>query len=299
MSAVRSRARITFKNILFCTDFAPDSSVAFSYAVELARHFGAKLHALYVRNPDDYVIVFPEGRSIPPGFTVEQARKELSDLLDPLSDIAREVLVEQGEVWPTVASVIEKNAIDLVVLRTRGRTGITKLVLGSHAEQIFRGASCPVLILGPRSAHLPHGSSIQEILYATDFSPESVSAAPYAVSLAEEYQARLTLLHVISPQEPSDLLTAEQLTVSSERIMRSVISPEAEIWCEPRYIVEQGDPAEKVLDLAALKRVGLIVLGVRGPSVLGATHLPGTTAYKIIAQTTCPVLTVRNSMKAA
>ena len=149
MRAIEARVRVQLKNILFCTDFSPAADSAFPYAADLARHFGSKLYALYVRNPDEYIVVFPEGGSIPPGFTEAQAKNKLTALLAPFADLDREVLVEEGDVWPAIESSIDKNDIDLIVAGTRGRTGVAKLMLGSRAEEIFRRAASPVLTIGP------------------------------------------------------------------------------------------------------------------------------------------------------
>ena len=296
MQTIDSRTRIQLKNILFCTDFSPTSEVALPYATDLARHFGAKLHALYVRNPDDYIIVFPEGGSIPPGFTVAEAKTKLNRLLGTLADIGHNALVEEGEVWPIVRSSIEKNDIDLVVVGTRGRTGVKKLVIGSHAEDIFRQAPCPVLTVGSHAtAHLPHGGEIKEILCATDFSQESTAAAPYALSMAQEYQAHLTFLYVIPDPKAGDLVQPQEQVASAERRLRELVPPEAGLWCEPRFEVEQGTAAEAILDIAALRKADLIVLGVRRPTGIPgvSTHLPIATAHKVVARAICPVLTVR------
>jgi nucleotide-binding universal stress UspA family protein len=294
MQSTDARVRIQLKNILFCTDFSPLMDLSLAYAADLARHFGAKLYALHVRNPDDYVIVFPEGGSIPPGFTVEQATKKLNALLGPLSDIDGEVLVEEGKVWPTIGTVIEKNAIDLVVVGTRGRTGLTKLVLGSRAEEIFRRAQCPVLTVGPHSAHVQR-DSIQQILYATDFTPESAAAAPYAISLAQEYQAGLTLLHVIVDPTKGDLVQPQELRASSERLLHELVPSGAEFWSDIHFEVKQGPVAETIMDVAEVRKVDLVVLGTRRP--LGppgaTTHLPMSTAHKVVSGALCPVLTVR------
>jgi nucleotide-binding universal stress UspA family protein len=142
--------------------------------------------------------------------------------------------------------------------------------------------------------HLPQGRQISEILYASDLSPESMVAAPYAISLAQEYQAHLTLLHVITPQRTGDLVAPHELLASSERLLRNMVPAEAELWCQPEYLVEDGDPSTKILETAQRKGVDLIVLGVRGTANLGAaTNLIGATAHKVVSQAICPVLTVR------
>lgn len=291
MQALDARLRIQLKNILYCTDFSSAADAAFPYAVDLARHFGAKVNALYVRNPDEYIMAFPEGGSIPTGFTEEQARTRLDGMMETLSDTDHEVFVIEGEVWPAIESVVVKNDIDLIVAGTRGRTGIAKVVLGSRAEEIFRRAACPVLTVGPHLAeHLPH-VAIKQILYATDLTAEAAAAAPYAVSLAQEYQSGLTLLHVITDPRTGDLVQPHELIASAERRLRELVPPEARLWCEPRFDVEQGPAAETILDIAELRKADLIVMGVHRSAGV-ATRLPMATAHRIVSGAKAPVLTV-------
>ena len=182
------------------------------------------------------------------------------------------------------------------MLGTRGRSGVAKFFLGSVAEEIFRQAPCPVLTVGPFTPGGPAwGGAITEIVYATDFSPESVAAAAHAISLAQEFQARLTLMHVIANEAPGDLLLPGELVKATEQHLRNLVPPEAELWCEPRFVVEQGSPAEKILEVAKHHSADLIVLGMHKPSGFpGAdTHLPIAIAHKVISRAPCPVLTVR------
>ncbi|HZP32159.1 MAG TPA: universal stress protein [Candidatus Acidoferrales bacterium] len=293
MRVLDPRVRVRINNILLCTDFSGAAEAAFPYAVDLARHFGAKLRALYVRNPDEYVMAFPEGGSVPTGFTEEQARSHLHALLAGVSDLDHEEIVAEGEVWPSIESIVAKNDIDLIVVGTRGRGGIAKLVLGSRAEEIFRRATCPVLTVAAHLAeHLPSGE-IKHILYATDLTPEAAVAAPYAVSLAQEYQASLTLLHVITEPRTGDLVQPHDLIASTERRLRELVPPEAELWCEPRFEVEQGSPADTILDVARLRKADLIVMGLHRSTGM-ATRLPMATAHRVVAGAKAPVLTVRS-----
>jgi nucleotide-binding universal stress UspA family protein len=295
MRATDARLRVQLKNILFCTDFSPAADFAFAYAADLARHFVATLHTLYVRNPDEYIIVFPEGGSIPPGFTVAEAKNKLEKLLEPFADVDRDILVEEGDLWSVMKSVMDRKEIDLVVVGTRGRTGLKKLVLGSRAEEIFRHSASPVLTVGPRlSEHLPH-AGINEILYATDFSAGAAAAAPYAISLAQEYQAGLTLLHVIADPGTGDLVQPHELVESARTRLRELVPAEAQLWCEPRFEVEQGPAAETILDVAEMRKADLLVMGVhRRAGIPGsATHLPMAIAHKVVSGANCPVLTVR------
>jgi len=183
---------------------------------------------------------------------------------------------------------VQREGIDLIVIGTHGRTGAGKLLMGSVAEAIFRQAPCPVLTVGPEVSGEPASvADLHEILVPVDFSPESLAALPYAISLARHDDARLYLLHVAGRYQRGETLLDTQL--------RNLIPRDARLFCEPKVFVESGAPAERILELAEELGTDLIVLGVkRTPSIFEATrHLPQATAYKVVSEASCPVLTVR------
>jgi nucleotide-binding universal stress UspA family protein len=297
MITAAARTAVRFRNILFATDFSPAAAQAIPYVKKIAKHYDADLVALYVRPP--VVNPMTEPGTWPTDIESAKAEndKHREEVLNTFAGIHTQALIEEGSIQSCLEAAIEKNNTDLVVIGTRGRTGLGKLLLGSVAEEIFRTVSCPVLTVGPHSsAHRAAGGQFREILYATDFSPESQGAAAYAVSLAQEFQARLILLHVIPDLAAGDLVTAADVTVSSESLLRKLVPPEAEAWCKPEYFVERGDPAVKILEFASQRETDLIVLGVRPEKGVpgAATHLPIATAHKIVSHATCPVLTVRH-----
>jgi nucleotide-binding universal stress UspA family protein len=295
MKALETRARVEIKNVLFPTDFSREADVAIPYVAEIVRRFGARLHALHVRPP---VINPMTDRATWPVLeraAMAEAAAQTQALLAAFPGIKPEVMIGEGDFWQILKSTIEEQAVDLIVLGTRGRSGAAKFFLGSKAEEIFREAPCAVLTIGPHSHAKPQRGEFTEILYATDFSPASAGAAAFAVSLAQEFQARLTLLHVIAEEKPGDLVHAAELVGSAGRLLRKFVPPEAEMWCEPHFVVECGPAAETILEVAKQRKADLIVLGVRRPSGFpgAATHLPVATAHKIVAYAECPVLTVR------
>ncbi|MGH9703774.1 MAG: universal stress protein [Candidatus Acidiferrales bacterium] len=296
MKTLERQARIELKNIVFATDFSRPSEDALPYAAELARHFGAKLYALHVRPSEIYTMAAPESWQALAEAQQAAAREKVRNLVSRFPDVKSEVVIEEGEIWPALVSTLEKNQIDLIVIGTRGRTGIGKLLLGSAAEEIFREAPCAVLTVGPHSpADPPAGGNFHEILFATDFSEESLAAVPYAISLAQEYQGHLTLLHVIAQPESGDLVNRKEVEASALRRMHALVPLEAEMWCEPWFMVMEGETAETILDVADDRKADLIVLGVRPPEGVpgAATHLPIATAHKLVSHAKCPVLTVR------
>jgi len=227
----------------------------------------------------------------------EEERERRETLRNAIPGIEPTVLIEDGGLWENVKSVVIERNIDLIVMGTRGLTGVGKFLLGSAAEEVFRDATCPVLTVGPNSPVEPkHGGEITRILYATNFNSGPLPAAEYAFSLAQEYQAHLTLLHVIEEPKVGELVVPQDLIESSMRHLAEIVPPGVELWCEPDFVVERGPVADKILEVARHRQGDLIVLGVhRAGGVPGAaSHLPISTAHKVVSQATCPVLTVRD-----
>lgn len=296
MKAATAKTRTRFENILFATDFSTAAGHAVPYIKKIAKHYQSNLVALHVRPPVVSPMIMPGTwpAELETAKALEEKHRE--EILDSFAGIPTQVLIEEGDIQSRLNTTIQDNNIDLLVIGTRGRTGLTKLLLGSVAEEIFRTATCPVMTVGPHSdSSRRAGSEFREILYATDFSPESHRAAAYAVSLAQEFQARLILLHVVPEAKAGDLVSWSDVQTSSKALLRQLVPPEAQAWCKPEYFVEHGDPAERILDLAKLRETDLIVLGVQPEQGVpgAATHLPIATAHKVVSRATCPVLTVR------
>jgi nucleotide-binding universal stress UspA family protein len=221
-------------------------------------------------------------------------QRHREELLATFAGTNTEIVFEEGNIQSQLGNAIENYDTDLVIIGTRGRTGLSKVLLGSVAEEIFRTVPCPVLTVGPHSD--PGRANIREILFATDFASEAPVAAAYAVSLAQEFQARLTMLHVVPEPKPGELVSWSDVRDSSTQLLRKLVPDEAEAWCKPEYFVERGDASERILDLANLREVDLIVLGAQPERGVpgAATHLPIATAHKVVAHAKCPVLTVRS-----
>jgi nucleotide-binding universal stress UspA family protein len=301
---VDGRQRVAFQNILLATDFSTPSDVALDYAGAIARRYDAKIYVAHVIRPDAYQLVPPEALNATMDQTRRYAEQHMANLLvsGRLRDIPPQVLVGTGELWPVLADMIERHVVDLIVAGTHGRTGVRKLLLGSVAEEIFRLAPCPVLTVGPHVSearseeHSYLRGPVRRILYATDFTPNSDRASGYALSLAQEHEAHLTLLHVVQELPEGSPQNRARLLEYFFRKLRELVPAEAELWCAPEFAVEFGPTADAILKVAAGRTpeeaVDLIVLGVRKAATFPG-HLPPATAYKVVCQARCPVLTVR------
>jgi nucleotide-binding universal stress UspA family protein len=293
MKSAETSSRIALHNVLFATDFSPCSNAALPYAVSIARQYGAKLCAAHVVSSLAYLAASPE---VWPTFDQQEQQRirEVEDLEKKLQGIPHSVLTRTGNVWEALARLVRENEIDLLVVGTHGRTGFQKLLMGSVAEEIFRKAYCPVLTVGPNVRFTTEAMpQFKKILFATDFSKESLAALPYAISFAEEHDARLSLLHILEQPAVGSVDLESNAAFLLSRL-RELVPPGTQFWCHPQSFVEYGVPADRILDFAQKMEADLIVLGVR-PSGAGldvSTHLARNTAHKIVAHASCPVLTV-------
>ncbi len=296
MKALETVTRISLKNILYTTDFSPTAEAAAPYAWELSKRYGAKVIALHVRPLESNGMVPPEAWAAVHEANELQAKQQAGHLKALFRGVENEVEVTEGAIWDEISRTIEEKEVDLLVTGTHGREGLGKMVMGSHAENILRHSPVPVLVVGPYVRSGPETTTrMKRILFATDFSEASLAALPHALSLAEENQAELDILRVVSPQKSGELVNPSELKDATVRQMKQLVPMEAEAWCKPQYLTEVGEPAQKILQVAELSKADLIVLGVkRVYRALGVTHNPWTIAHKIIAEARCPVLTVRS-----
>ena len=295
MQTVQAKvARIAIKNILFATDFSPAANAAAPYATRIARDFGAKIFGVHINPFENYAVAAPEAWAAMADTAEERAKEDTARLHKQLAGVPHEVFIGDGNIWETLSELITQKAIDLIVLGTHGRTGMGRILLGSVAEEILRKAPCPVLTVGPHVMTGPDkAAAMKEILYATDLATDAPSAAPYAISLAQENQARLALLYVIDTRKTPEVAIPTELANTKLQRLHRLVSQDAELWCEPRYIVEQGVPADKILESANALGADLIVLGAQ-PATWMITHLNAGTVYKVVAGAKCPVLTVHS-----
>jgi nucleotide-binding universal stress UspA family protein len=293
---VRARP-ISPKRVLVATDFSSTAHIALSHALALSRRYGAKIYLAHMISPELFRSVPREVRTEARKRTREHAHHEMSALvrLAELRKFPHQTVIEEGNVAVGVLRLVREHAIDLLVIGTHGRRGVKRMLLGSVAEKLFRQSPCPVLIVPPRvSEH----AGIDRIVYPTDFSKHSLQVAPHALSLARRYRAKLILLHVVQGTAVHSL---EELTRQRKQVetrMRRSFPGKSNLEQQPVVEVEFGDAAQKIRKVAAEWQSDLIVLGVRRAKSTVA-HLAEGTAYQVVRQAPCPVLTIRGPRAAA
>ncbi len=289
MKALAARPKIALKNILFATDFEAQANRALPFAVDFAEHFGAKLFIAHVIPEAAYCFSRPDSVDRIWAESHDYARYRLEQIVGSLrfDDRTGEALVGEGDPGELIAEFAQTHGADLIVIGTSSRAGVGKLLLGSVAEETIRVASCPVLTIGPHVT-TAYRTRIQNIVCAVDFSPESLSAAELAAFLACEYQAQITLTHVLD-----EVLQEYAAMQAIEVHLLDLVPFEAELPHKPNVIVEIGPVAECILNLSERLSADLIIMGIRGTGAFGpmTSHL-GSIANKVISLATCPVMTV-------
>ena len=289
----RIQQGVRVKNILVATDFSDAAAHAVPCVRTLAKQYGSQIFVCHILDPlTQYAQQSGSG--------IDMHRKSAEFKVyewcqaNGLQQREYKPLFMTGEPSDAIQKIIKKEHIDLVVLGTRGAEGIGRVVWGSMAEEIFRDVECPVLVVGPQTKPKRRGTlKIECILYPSDLSPNSRAAAPYVSSLIREFGAEVVLLHLLHPdiQSPSE---RQRMRDRLEPSLRHLL-PKSNAGHIRKAVVEYGSTPETIVEFAKTERADLIVLGVRGGGAFSraATHVPWAIAHKVIANSPCPVLTIR------
>lgn len=294
MSVAKAVLSLTFKQILFTTDYSSPSKLALPFAAALARHYGATLHIAHILEPEPFRTVPMDTMLVDEVTEREASTEKMHEFVKDMdaTGISTETVLEKGEVAATVSQIIQERNIDLIVLGTHGRGGIARLLMGSVAEQIYRHATCPVLTVGPNTKLSKMlGGKPQTILFATDFSGGSARALEYAIAFTAEHGAQLVMLHVVKPTSvPLDY--TERLAEEADRKLKTLIPPGAQFAKTPLYSTPVGAPAVEILRAARLYNADLVVMGTHAaPDIV--SHWPVEVANHIVSTAECPVLSVK------
>lgn len=290
---------IRITHILCPIDFSEFSSHALDQAVAVARWYEARLTVLHV-------FVNRPNMDLPPLPLGNPERDRLTRELQAFAaSVSPEVslvmrLREGSSVYAEILAEAAESHADLIVLGSHGRSGFEHLFLGSVTEKVMRKAPCPTLVVPRRAAAVAGESAARppRILCPVDFSESSLDTVAYALNMAEEVDARLTLLHVIEAPEFHEIpifaeenlaAAREAARAAAERRLHDLVPDEARTYCSVEAVVVEGSAYREILRQAGERQVDLIVMGVRGRRALDLL-LFGSTTHHVIRAAACPVL---------
>ena len=222
--------------------------------------------------------------------------RKLAKLLkdNATGDVNPVAVIWDGIPTDTILGFAAAESVDLIVMGTHGRRGLDRFMLGSVTERVTRKATCPVLTVHGRAAEFAAADRLPttrggKILLCTDMSDRSRRAFEYGWSLAAEYGAELTLVHVLDTvSSPSSIGAA--LSHARDRL-RNLPPPEGYTLPCLNVAVRIGRPYEQIIALAAENGFDLVVMSARGEGVKDPAVF-GSTTHRVIQLGPCPVLVV-------
>jgi len=264
-----------FKNILFATDFSQCSVSALNCLHMIAQCHGSTVRVVHVVPPDQDEAAPLQGHS-----ERQTIKAKMTDLLGdhPLTNVPYEVWVARGAIAETLLGLVHCEHIDLIALGMRGH-GHGGPILGSVAGQVLFESPCPVLTAGEQMRARGAGG-LERVLYATDFSPASLRALPYALSLAKERDSHLMLLHVDTREVTCDWL----VEAAYEQKLLDLLPSGATHLRNVEPIIEIGSVANGIVRAAAENHADVIVMSAPRELPLFSTE--------VYARAHCPVLSV-------
>ena len=268
--------RIRFARVLCPVDFSSQSKPAFERACAIARQDHAELRLLYVMEPGEAPFTARLDGAMHQS-VMDRLRTFLKDA--GCEDIRTGAAIREGQAAREILRFASRLGADLIVMGAgvgREHNGASG-GLGHVARLVVDRALCPVLMVPSSSRHESAGR-FRQIVCATDTDPASLGVVGQALSLAQESQGHLTLIHVEPEPSGDDLYSA----------LASAIPHDALNWCDARIVVTSGNPALSIIELAGTVGADLIVVGP--PRSISSV------AHAVAANAPCPVLIAHDTL---
>lgn len=293
---------LELKSILVATDLTESADRALEHGIAIARHYQATLYLVYVVSSLGFTLAGPDAVEL----AAEASERDMNSLVNrlvvsgTLNGVEVRPIVLKGNLDEQMESFARAHRVDLIVVGARGRCGIARLFFGSVAELISKCCRCPVLTVGPHSSGpwLDNpADSRKPLLLATAFNKASEKAFPYAISLANDFERPLFVMHVIPPPG-THLLKKNCMTHGDHKELalahlNALISSDTDRKYTATLLVESCDPADGILHTAKRIHAATIVMGAHRDAIADlTTRLPGTITNHLNREAICPVLTV-------
>jgi nucleotide-binding universal stress UspA family protein len=303
---------VSIRRILCPVDFSDHSRRALDHALAIATWYDAVVTLLHV-SPLMPVAAYAPMSGMPPyvGLTPDARQALMRSMKEFAAGVAASVPIEFEIAEGHVAAIIVDRAgeltADLLVLGTHGRSGLDRWVLGSVTEKVLRKAPCPVLTTPTHAGGAaPETAGFRRIVCAVDFSDCSMHALDYAISLAEEAHASLTVVHVVElpPDIPREVHETVMLGPRNQREyialaeeagrahLTDAVPDRVRAAVNVDTVLAAGKPYREILRVAAEHSADLIVVGVHGRGAIDRM-LFGSTTQHLVRQASCAVLTIR------
>ena len=288
---------LTIDRILLPIDFQNPSKGVIHQAAAIARHFHSEIVMLHVVTPMTYSAGMLEGNYVPANLDdllkelIRQAKKQLDQALGAEFDgIDVKRMLLEGDPALTIVKTARAEKAGLIAMPTHGYGAFRRFLLGSVTAKVLHDSDCPVWT----GAHLEEEPvrefSIRNILCAVDLGPHSSKTAQWAVQMAAEFGARLTLAHITAGMEifgPGPYQVDPSWTEALAKSARSQhVNLQEQVGTKAEVFMGSGDVSKLLSHAAVQSSADVLIIGRPPNGRLRAT------GYGIIRDSSIPVLSV-------
>jgi len=278
------------KRVLCPVDFSEPSGAALRLAGGVAKMFGAEitvLHAQHLEAPVYFTAAQMQALKAQLRRSTRAARTHVADFVAKHlpADLPRSIEVVEDDPVAAILRTSENSKAGLIVMGTHGRTGLTKVRLGSVMESVLRQTDVPILTVGPNIKAVASLGAIRRILCPVNYTSSAESAFEHARKLAERTGAELILIHIAEQGAQGQGLE------EARKALCDWVAPDVRERCSVKEVVRQGNSAEQIVAEAKSSGADLVVIGAQPHESLGAM-LFGSTTEAVIRRAPCPVFLV-------
>jgi nucleotide-binding universal stress UspA family protein len=293
-------AVMTRKPLVLCPiDFSEACCGALRYAAAIAEHFQSELLIVAI---DDPLLNDAVNMTAGSGHLALDTRRELErfyhgtfvDRPVPIAHPRFESAV--GTPAIEILAMAERHHADIIVMSSRGASGVRKMFFGSTTERVLRETSVPVLVTpggGRGPAQLTDTrKTVHRVLAPVDLSSATPRQVRIAKSIAEALDVGLLLVHVIEPVRANRPAFRRLTSIDGERrdrAERELAATIAALRGSPKVesLVVFGDPSEEIAKVAQDRDAGLIVMGLHASALRGPRM--GSVTYRVLCLAPIPV----------
>jgi nucleotide-binding universal stress UspA family protein len=287
------------ERILLPVDFSERSFGAARYAEALADKQETEIFIVHVTTPLNY-----ELSALDVGGTVltELNADRTADLKEQLDQFAAEELAPyrvqrlllEGDPAKRLVEFADAHSISLIVMPTHGYGLFRRFLLGSVTAKVLHDAHCPVWTgVHLENAPVPDKIHFRKVMVAVDLCPsQALKAISWGAQLAERESAEMVIVHAYPSLEgrSGEYFDPNWRTYFTQVANDEIMKMQQKLGTNAELVMESGEPAHVVCNLAAAHQADLLVIG-RG-SAAGMFGRLRANAYSIIRQSPCPVVSV-------
>jgi nucleotide-binding universal stress UspA family protein len=272
-----------YDRILVPTDGSPSAEAAARHGLVIAEVFDASIHVISVAGDNERTKRLAEAQA-------KDAISKLEELIEQESDRSCQSVIEHGHPYEAILSYVSENDIDLTVMGTHGRHGLSRVLLGSVTERVVRLSNDPVLAVPPYAIGR-EGEGYDRILLPTDGSPGATAALEHGISIAERFGAAVRVLCVIEGETGLPPI-GDPLRDEAVEVVEAVAEQATNRKLSLTTHVQPGTPHEVINNFVSAHGIDLIAMGTHGRSGI-RRHLLGSVTERVLRTSDAPVLTVR------